>query len=127
VYRGAAPLAEEDAEPIRRQLIALAGRKEARVTEFTRERPTEWQPGRVTNPRTGFCFTHREAWLLICDALRDNCPIEEVELRHPPGHKAYAFTIALDPTRPKLYVKLQLGSGRIIGRSFHYSNTGSCS
>ena len=25
---------------------------------------------------------------------------------------------------PKLYVKLQLGSGKIFGRSFHYSERG---
>ena len=29
--------------------------------------------------------------------------------------------IDLAPGQPQLYVKLQLGSGKIIGRSFHYS------
>jgi hypothetical protein len=112
-------LSAEEAEPIRHQLLALAGRKEARVTEFTRERPTEWQPGQVTNPRTGFCFTPREAWHVICDALRSNCSLEEVQLRHPPGRRAYAFTIEFGPRGPRVYVKLELGSGKIIGRSFH--------
>ena len=28
----------------------------------------------------------------------------------------------IEPDRPQLYVKLQLGSGKIIGRSFHYSD-----
>ena len=30
--------------------------------------------------------------------------------------------IDLDANEPKIYVKIQLGSGKIIGRSFHYSN-----
>ena len=29
--------------------------------------------------------------------------------------------IRVDPRRPPVYVKLQLGAGKIIGRSFHYS------
>ena len=31
--------------------------------------------------------------------------------------------IDIEPGQPRLYVKLQLGSGKIIGRSFHYSKT----
>ena len=30
--------------------------------------------------------------------------------------------IRLGPNEPLLYVKLQLGSGKVIGRSFHYSD-----
>lgn len=29
--------------------------------------------------------------------------------------------IDVEPGQPRLYVKLQPGSGKIIGRSFHYS------
>ena len=29
--------------------------------------------------------------------------------------------IELEPGQAQLYIKLQLGSGKIIGRSFHYS------
>ena len=29
--------------------------------------------------------------------------------------------IDIEPGQPQLYVKLQLQSGKIIGRSFHYS------
>ena len=29
--------------------------------------------------------------------------------------------VELGPALPKLYIKLQLGSGKVIGRSFHYS------
>ena len=29
--------------------------------------------------------------------------------------------IDLEPDQPRVYVKLQLGAGRIVGRSFHYS------
>ena len=77
--------------------------------------------GRVTDAVK--LLTPREAWHLICEALQSGCPLEVVELRHPPGRKAYAFTVALEPGRPRLYVQLELGSGKIIGRSFHYSTT----
>ena len=29
--------------------------------------------------------------------------------------------IDIEPDMPRLYVKLQLGAGKIIGRSFHYT------
>ena len=37
------------------------------------------------------------------------------------GQKAYVMKIKLDDVNPLLYVKLQLGAGKVIGRSFHYS------
>ena len=30
--------------------------------------------------------------------------------------------IKLDEVNPLLYIKLQLGAGKVIGRSFHYSD-----
>ena len=44
-----------------------------------------------------------------------------MELHQPKGAKGYVMLIDLGPTEPKLYVKLELRSGKIIGRSFHYS------
>ncbi len=46
---------------------------------------------------------------------------EVVELKKPSGAKGYLMKIDMEPKMPKLYVKLQLGSGKIIGRSFHYA------
>ncbi|MCY4357664.1 MAG: hypothetical protein OXD01_09125 [Gammaproteobacteria bacterium] len=54
--------------------------------------------------------------------LDDGHPIQKVELHKPKGAIGYVMKISLEPGQAKLYVKLQLGSGKIIGRSFHYSN-----
>ena len=53
--------------------------------------------------------------------LEDGHPVEVMRLDKPPGAKGYVMKIDIEPDRPKLYIKLQLGSGKIIGRSFHYS------
>ena len=42
-------------------------------------------------------------------------------LDRPPGKTGYVLKIDLNPGRPQLYVKLELGSGVVIGRSFHES------
>ena len=110
-------------ESIRHQLVGLARRRKARVTEFSRDRPTVWQPGEVRNPdgRLDTHFTDAAAWELIASKLEDGHPVEIVELEKPRGATGYVMKIAIEPDRPLLYVKLQLGSGKIIGRSFHYS------
>jgi hypothetical protein len=45
--------------------------------------------------------------------------LEEVLLASPPGKTGYVVEAALNER--SLYVKVQLGAGKIIGRSFHYS------
>ena len=107
----------------RHQLVVLARRKQARVTEFSSDRPTDWRPGQVRNP-AGLLDTHftdAAAWELIASRLEDGHPVETVELRQPAGATGYVMKIDIEPGYLKLYVKLQLGSGKIIGRSFHYS------
>ena len=66
-------------------------------------------------------FNDTSAWELIAEQLKAGCPVEEVRLNKPPGAKGYVLLIDLEPNQPQLYVKLQLGAGKIIGRSFHYS------
>lgn len=66
-------------------------------------------------------FTRATAWDLIASELESGHDIETIELRNPPGAKGYVMRIDLEPGKPQLYVKLELGSGKIIGRSFHYS------
>ena len=83
------------------------------MTEFRTDRPTDWRPGQVRNPA---------AWELIASRLEEDHPVEIVELRKPAGATGYVMKIDIEPGRPRLYVKLQLGSGKIIGRSFHYSD-----
>ena len=110
-------------ESTRRQLVVLARRSHARVTAFSTERPTDWRPGQVRNPDgvLDTHFTDAAAWELIAARFEDGHPIETVELHKPRGATGYVMKIDLEPGRPQLYVKLQLGSGKIIGRSFHYS------
>lgn len=110
-------------DSIRRQLVTLSRRANARDTEFSPSRPTEWKPWEVANPNGEFDthFTEPAAWELIASALEDGHEVEVVQLRQPPGRKAYVMKIKLDDDSPLLYIKLQLGAGKVIDRSFHYS------
>lgn len=65
-------------------------------------------------------FNDETAWELIVQKLEEGHPVEEIELKKPPGEKGYVMKIQLEPDQPLLYVKLQMGSGKIFGRSFHY-------
>lgn len=107
---------------IRHQLVVLIrkGRYDAR---FSRSRPTEWEPTRVRNPEgsvDGF-FTDETAWTFIADRLEQGEIVEPKVLDKPPGSKAYVMKIEIGSDVPMLYVKIQLGSGKVWGRSFHYS------
>ncbi len=99
-----------------------AGQRRA-FTEFSRSRPTDWRPGQVRNPQdllVGY-FTESAAWELIAERLEAGQDLEVVSLNRPPGKKAYVMLIDLEEASPPLYVKLELGAGKIYGRSFHYS------
>lgn len=104
----------------------LARRKRARTTDFHPLRPTKWQPQTVLNPEGVLdrYFTDATAWELIASRLDDGHPVETVALRLPPGTTGYVMKIDVSPGAPSVYVKLQLGAGTIIGRSFHYSEPG---
>ena len=93
------------------------------MTAFSAERPTDWRPGQVRNPDgvLDTHFTDAAAWEFIAARLEDGHSVEIVELHKPQGATGYVMKIDLEPDRPQLYVKLQLGSGKIVGRSFHYS------
>lgn len=67
-------------------------------------------------------FTDAAAWELIAARIEQGHPIETVNLHTPQGTKGYVMLIDIEADRPQLYVKLQLGSGKVIGRSFHYSD-----
>ena len=66
-------------------------------------------------------FDDHAAWELIASRLEGGHEVETVALDQPRGRKGYVMKIDLNPGRPRLYVKLQLGSGEVIGRSFHES------
>ena len=110
-------------DSIRHQLALLARRPRARITDFSRTRPTDWRPGQVRNPLGSLdgYFTDAAAWDLIASKLEEGHEVEVVQLREPPGRTGYVMKIELEADKPLLYVKLELGSGRVFGRSFHYS------
>ena len=109
-------------DAIRHELLALVGRG-ARTSEFTPERPIDWRPGEVPNPDGVLLpyFDDHSAWDLIATRLEERHEVETIILDQPPGKKGYVMKIDLNPGRPVLYVKLELGSGVVIGRSFHES------
>ncbi len=108
---------------IRKQLAILARKGKTRTTLFTNDRPTDWRPGQVRNPNgiLDDYFTEAAAWEFIATNIESGHCVEVVELKKPAGAKGYVMKIDIEPEVPKLYIKLQLGSGKIIGRSFHYS------
>lgn len=107
----------------RRQLIQFARNRRSRVSEFSALAPTDRRPAEVRNPDGELDphSTDRSAWEFIAMKLGAAHPVEIITLRKPEGNRGYVMHIALEPDRPELYVKLQLGSGKVIGRSFHYS------
>ena len=110
----------------RRQLASLARQSHRRSANFSRKRPTDWRPQQVRNPDAEWgppydVFTDAGAWELIASRLEHGHDVEVVKLRRPSGGTGYVMKIMLEDSVPLLYVKLQLGNGRIFGRSFHYS------
>ncbi len=108
-------------EDIRREIVALARRKHARAIPKELDRPTNWQPNEVINPESGMPFSREGAWHFIARCAEEGHEIETVPLRKPEGKTAYVMKIQLQPSRPRLYVKVEVQSGRILGRSFHES------
>ena len=107
----------------RHQLALLARRRTARISEFKRHRPTDWRPGQVRNP-DGLLDTHftdSTAWELIATRLEHGQEVTVIDLNRPTGAKGYVMMIDLGSDVPRLYIKLQMGAGKIFGRSFHYS------
>ena len=109
-------------EEIRRQIIELARCPSARSSAFTPERPTKWHPNTVVNPETGHPFTLSGAWEFIATCAEQGHEIEVLSLRKPAGAPAYVMKVWLEGNRPRLYVKVEVRSGRILGRSFHESD-----
>ncbi len=106
----------------RRQLCNWARRRRSRNAEFSRSRPTHWDPYGVSDPRElGSTFTDDSAWEFIAELLEKETPVEEILLERPSGKTAYVMKVLLSESLPMLYIKIQCGSGCVIGRSFHYS------
>ncbi len=113
-------------ESVRRQLVVLARRKRCRDVAFRPDRPTEWRPQTVRNPFAELddYFTWAAAREFIASKLDSGHEVKSIELQNPGRATGYVLHIELESGRRPLYVKLQLGSGKIIGRSFHDSSSG---
>ena len=104
-----------DLDAMRHQLAVLARRKSARVLGW----PRDWRPGEVRNPHDGQPFTGPGAWEYLAELLDAGHEIEVITLDEPPGATGYVLQVPIEARN--LYIKVQLGAGKIIGRSFHYS------
>jgi hypothetical protein len=103
-------------------MAVCARSRRTRLVHFSREAPTRWHPTDVRNPEDPTTtFTDEGAWLLIADLLDSDHPIKSEPLRLPPGKMGYVLLVEIAADLPKLYIKLQVGSGKVIGRSFHLS------
>ena len=105
---------------VRWQLIGLARSRRSRTSLFSPTRPTHWAPLEVRRPDTGEAFTPDGVWVFIVELLEGGCELDQIVLEQPPGKKAYVI-LANGWDDEKIYIKLQLGSGQVIGRSFHLS------
>ena len=83
--------------------------------------PLDWRPSEILNPDDGRPFTPIGAWQFIADLLEDrqDIALESVRLDNPPGAAGYVMHVPLG--QQVIYIKLQMGAGKIIGRSFHLS------
>lgn len=110
-------------EDVRKELVRLARTPRLHGSEFTKERPTDWEPMYVRDPTGGLFgyFTETGAWELISEKLETGHHVEQVTLEKPPGKKGYVMQIDLGDENPLLYVKLEIVRGFVVGRSFHYS------
>lgn len=95
-----------------------------RTAAFSAGRPTHWAPGEIVNPETNMPFTETSSWEFVAQCLESGEPLEEVELDTPPGKIAYVMRVPVSTSDLPVYVKLHLGrSGRVVGRSFHLSES----
>ena len=109
---------EYKTNPQRSQLIVLARRKNARITNWSREIPTDWRPRSVRNPHGDFDthFSNESAWELIASELEACREVEIISLDKLPGAKGYVMLIELEPDASPVYVKVQLRGNKVIGR-----------
>lgn len=111
--------AETDLGRVCRELAILCRRSRSRTLGW----PRDWRPGSVVNPKDedGQVFTEVGAWEFVADLLEAGHSVQVVDLARPPGKKGYVLLAPGGEGRPEIYVKLQLGTGQVLGRSFHYS------
>ncbi len=108
-------------DEIRKELARLAGRSQTRQAKFSRQAPCDWRPQQVIDPRSGEPFTPEGAWEFIVEQIEGGAEIDVLLLEKPPGKKGYVLKLQGAEGEPTIYVKLQIMSGYVLARSFHYS------
>lgn len=108
-------------DDIRRMLVERCGSRRTRKSTFTAEAPTEWRPRTLLDPRNlRSCFTDDSAWEFAAQMFATLPDVDAVVLDNPPGKKAWAWALVADGVDGvRIYVKLQLRSEDVLGRSFH--------
>lgn len=66
-------------------------------------------------------FTDDEAWQFVADLLEAGQPIEVIDMNDKPGTYGFVMIVDVAGHDRSLYIKVQLGAGVVIGRSFHWS------
>ena len=112
------PNSEE--EIARENMLGLLRAKKT-VNEWSPSRPTDWRPNDVQHPIFGDYFSLNECWNFIENKLSEGHPIEIVSLEKPPGKRGYVMKVEATPRGRIIYIKLEIGTGGLVGRSFHYS------
>lgn len=108
-------------DDVRNELYRLARSGKSRTNRFDERRPTHWAPYEVRNPASGDTFTADSAWEFVADLIDGGIEITTITLDNPPGKTGYVILVD-GFGGDRIYIKLQIGSGIIIGRSFHASN-----
>ena len=116
-------MSEDDgSDVVRKKMLNLL---EARKVDagWSEKQPVDWRPVSVTHPdpNVNMAFTDKSCWYFIEQLLLDRHPIEVIALEKPPGEKGYVMLVETQPGSPDIYIKLQIGKDKLIGRSFHYS------
>lgn len=84
------------------------------------ERPTKWWFAKVIDPRNSGYFTIEGSWDFIAQLLEEGCSIEKINLDKPPGEIGYV--LLYDTSEGQIYIKFEICTDAVIGRSFHYSH-----
>jgi hypothetical protein len=113
-----------DLSETRKELARLARQPILREIPFGTESPTKWWFGKVIDPRTGKLFTSPGAWDFVAETAEDGrIKIKEKDQNRPPGCTAYQWVVD-SKLGKKIFIKVILGKGKILGRSFHYNKEG---
>lgn len=97
-----------------------ASSRKTRLSTFSPRAPTKWHPTSLLHPDTGDPFTEDNCWSFVASAIASGAPVEVMELKRPAGKRGFVMKLPGHGTTT-IYVKLQLLSDKVLGRSFHES------